>query len=57
MDISMPNPTDCNIIEENAVVSELPLAAAASTPPIFNEDKVQVSGRQARRYTQEVVYD
>ncbi|XP_022886159.1 pachytene checkpoint protein 2 homolog [Olea europaea var. sylvestris] len=43
MDISMPNPTDCNIIEENAVVSELPLAAAASTPPIFNEDKVQVS--------------
>lgn len=43
MDISMPNPTDCNNIEENAVVSELPLAVAASTPPTFNEDKVQVS--------------
>ncbi|KAL2465392.1 P-loop containing nucleoside triphosphate hydrolase superfamily protein [Abeliophyllum distichum] len=43
MDIAMPIPTDCNILDENAVVSELPLAVAAPAPPTFNEDKVQVS--------------
>ncbi|KAL2482552.1 P-loop containing nucleoside triphosphate hydrolase superfamily protein [Forsythia ovata] len=43
MDIAVPIPTDCNILEENAVVSELPLTVAAPAPPTFNEDKVQVS--------------
>ncbi|KAL2482522.1 P-loop containing nucleoside triphosphate hydrolase superfamily protein [Forsythia ovata] len=43
MDIAMPITTDCNILEENAFVSELPLTVAAPAPPTFNEDKVQVS--------------
>ncbi|GFQ05683.1 pachytene checkpoint protein 2 homolog [Phtheirospermum japonicum] len=60
MDISGPNPSECNVLEQ-AVVFEPPTVQSAPpppqsppaappppTPPFFNEDKVIVSGNTAR---------
>ncbi|KAL3642315.1 nucleolar component of the pachytene checkpoint [Castilleja foliolosa] len=54
MDISGPNPSECNVLEQDAVVLEPPTVQSAPspppapppptpTPPFFNEDKVIVS--------------
>ncbi|KAI3454424.1 hypothetical protein Pfo_011087 [Paulownia fortunei] len=45
MDISRPNPTECNVPEQDAVVFEPPAVPSAPRPPppLLNEDKVLVS--------------
>ncbi|XP_075504992.1 pachytene checkpoint protein 2 homolog isoform X1 [Primulina tabacum] len=45
MDITMQNPAQCGVLEQDAAVTEPPVASSARPPdpPIFNEDKVLVS--------------
>ncbi|XP_073284214.1 pachytene checkpoint protein 2 homolog isoform X2 [Primulina huaijiensis] len=45
MDITMQNPAQCGVLEQDAAVTEPPAASSARPPdpPIFNEDRVLVS--------------
>lgn len=49
MDISMPNLTECNAPEQEAVIFEPPAAVTVPTPsppaPLINVEKVLVSGK------------